>query len=46
MAGPNPIGWSDIMAWRACMGINPLPWEIRTLKDLDNAFLRVMGEKK
>jgi len=45
MSGPQPISWSDIMAWRECFLTHPHRWELRIIRDLDNRFIRIMTEK-
>lgn len=43
--GPAPITYPDIDAWSRLTRRAPAPWEVRVIKALDGAYLRVMGEK-
>lgn len=42
--GPNPLSWSEMLAWATLMGLGLKEWEIRAIKALDGVWLRVMGE--
>ena len=37
--GANPITWEGMQAWAALTGTTPAPWEVRTLRALDTAYL-------
>jgi len=45
MSGPNPISYDTIYFWCHMMGIELTPWEIGVIKDLDNIYIRAMGEE-
>jgi hypothetical protein len=45
MSGPNPISYDTIYFWCRMMGIELTPWEIGVIKDLDNIYIRAMGEE-
>jgi hypothetical protein len=35
----NALTWSDIRAYFTLLKISPEPWEVRTIRDIDAAFL-------
>lgn len=37
--GPQPLGWSDLAAWQASVGVALQPWELRALKRLSTVYL-------
>ena len=37
--GPNPISHMEIMAWGSNMGVVLSPFEIDTIKKMDNVYL-------
>ncbi len=37
--GPASIGYADIEAWSRLCGTEPSPWEVHTLRQMDNAYL-------
>lgn len=39
-SGPNPMAWSEILAWSTLMGVALDPWELRALKRMDHIHLR------
>lgn len=43
-AGPCPITFDDIIKWQALYRISLEPWEVRTIKFLDGAYLKVSAE--
>lgn len=45
MSGPNPISYDTIYFWRRMTGIELTPWEISVVKDLDNEYIKAMGEE-
>ncbi len=42
--GPNPLSWSDIKAWADLLEVGLKDWEVRVIKALDSAWLRVHEE--
>lgn len=38
-SGDGPLGWQDIAAWSAQIGVELDPWETRTLRRLSEAFV-------
>lgn len=45
MSGPNPISYDTIYFWCCMTGIELTPWEISVIKDLDNEYIKAMGEE-
>ena len=45
MSGPNPISYDTIYFWCHMMGIELTPWEIGIIKDVDNEYIKAMGEE-
>jgi hypothetical protein len=45
MSGPNPISYDIIKAWCDLTGITLSPWEIETVKSLDNLWIKTIGEE-
>lgn len=45
MSGPNPISYDTIYFWCCMTGIELTPWEISVVKDLDNEYIKAMGEE-
>lgn len=45
MSGPNPISYDIIKAWCDLTGITLTPWEIETVKSLDNLWIKTIGEE-
>jgi hypothetical protein len=45
MSGPNPISYDIIKAWCELYGITLNPWEIDTIKALDNLWIKTVGEE-
>lgn len=45
MSGPNPISYDTIYFWCRMTGIELTPWEISVVKDLDNEYIKAMGEE-
>src|SRR5210317_886346 len=45
MSGPNPISYDIIKAWCDLTGITLSPWEIETIKSLDNLWIKTIGEE-
>jgi hypothetical protein len=43
--GPNPIGFCDIEAWARLTGRRPIPWEVETLRRMDDATLLAVAKK-
>ena len=41
--GPAPIGYADIEAWSRLYGTEPTPWEVQTLRQMDNSYLAAHG---
>ena len=37
--GPSALTYSEILAWAALTGSDPVPWEIQIIKALDGAWL-------
>ncbi|WP_435406470.1 phage tail assembly chaperone [Pseudomonas juntendi] len=44
--GPSPIGFTEMAAWAALTGNHPSPWEVETLRALDQAHLDHQAENK
>jgi hypothetical protein len=44
MAGPEPLGWSDIASWAGLMGIRLAEWEVQALRAMDSEFLAGVGK--
>jgi hypothetical protein len=41
--GPNPITYTELLAWKEVTQ-NPLaPWEVEAVKRIDNIYMRVMN---
>ena len=45
MSGPNPISYDIIKAWCDITGIQLSPWEIGTIKALDNLWIKTTSEE-
>ena len=45
MGGPNPISYDIIKAWCELMQITLSPWEVETIKSLDNLWIKIIGEE-
>ena len=45
MSGPNPISYDIIKAWCDLYGVELNPWEIDTVKALDNLWIKTTGEE-
>ena len=45
MSGPNPISYDTIYFWCSMTGVELTPWEIRVIKDLDNEYIKAIGEE-
>lgn len=43
--GPNPLSFTEIEAWCRLMHIRLDPWEVDTLRAIDDAFLEVAAEQ-
>lgn len=41
--GPNPITWSDVLAWQQLTGKKPAPWEVQAMLSLDAIFFKHAG---
>lgn len=42
--GGNPIQFVDIRAWASLTARNPTPWEIKTIRKLDQVWLSEIGK--
>lgn len=42
----DPLAWSEIAAWQAACRIELNPWELDTIKALDDAILPILNRKK
>lgn len=42
MAGPAPIGWSEIVSYCRLTGQRLSPWEVSVIEATDNAYLKAM----
>jgi len=45
MSGPNPISYDIIKAWCDLYGVSLNPWEIDTIKALDNLWIKITSEE-
>jgi hypothetical protein len=45
MSGPNPISYDIIKSWCDLTGVVLTPWEIETIKSLDNLWIKTVGEE-
>lgn len=45
MSGPNPISYDTVYFWCQMTGIELTPWELGVVKDLDNEYIKAMGEE-
>lgn len=45
MNGPNPISYDIIKAWCDITNIELSPWEVSTIKALDNLWITITGEE-
>lgn len=45
MSGPNPISYDIIKAWCDLYGVELNPWEIDTIKALDNLWIKTTSEE-
>jgi hypothetical protein len=45
MSGPNPISYDIIKAWCDLYGVALNPWEIDTVKALDNLWIKITSEE-
>ena len=45
MSGPNPISYDIIKAWCDLYGVELNPWEIDTIKALDNLWIKITSEE-
>jgi len=45
MSGPNPISYDIIKAWCDLYGVLLNPWEIDTIKALDNLWIKITSEE-
>lgn len=43
--GPNPISYTDMLAYFVLQGMKPRPWVIATLRAIDVAFLTFVSER-
>jgi len=43
--GISPIGYGDIDAWARRTGVDPTPWEVSVLRDMDMAYCREMRKR-
>ena len=43
--GPNPISYSEIMAWSLLTGRAPAPRDVRAIMDIDAAFFSELAEQ-
>lgn len=43
--GPAPIAWVEIAAWQALRRVRLSGWELDVIRALDEAYLRIRGEK-
>jgi len=41
----NPLSWAEIESWGRLLGIYPDQWEVRTLREMDRAFLEHVRKK-
>jgi hypothetical protein len=45
MSGPHPLSFDIIKSWCDLMGVALNPWEIDTIKSLDNIWITITGEE-
>ncbi len=45
MSGPNPLSYDLIKAWCDLMSVDLSPWEITTIKSLDNIWIKTNSEE-
>lgn len=45
MSGPNPISYDIIKAWCDITGVDLSPWEVSTIKALDNLWIKTTSEE-
>lgn len=43
--GPNPISYSEVMAWALLTGRAPAPQDVRAIMALDAVFFAELGEQ-
>ena len=43
--GPNPISWSEFGWWAQLSRVELLPWEIDTLRALDDIYLKAWHDR-
>lgn len=43
--GPAPISWEAIDAWARRMRVDPRPWELEVIREIDALYLRKEGER-
>jgi hypothetical protein len=43
--GPNPISYSEVMAWALLTGRAPSPRDVQAIMALDGAFFRELAEQ-
>ena len=43
-SGPNPLSWSDILAWDTLTRAGLQEWEVRVIKALDALWMRKATE--
>ena len=45
MSGPNPISYDIIKAWCDITSVDLSPWEVSTIKALDNLWIKTTSEE-
>lgn len=45
MAGPNPITWENILAWRDLLEIQIRPIEIEIINEMDSVYLKYISDR-
>lgn len=45
MAGPNPITWENILAWRDLLEIQIRPIEIEIINEMDSMYLKYISDR-
>jgi hypothetical protein len=43
-SGPNPITYSEILAWKTLTESPLRPWEIEVVKQIDQRYMKVMAD--
>jgi hypothetical protein len=46
MSGPNPLTWTDLLAWTVVTGIQVRPIEFEIIKEMDSAYLKYVSERQ